>query len=96
MLGLPSQGLLLSLAAPSTRCNITCAGIGLVSTGQGSEQHRDSVQKAETPEELPACLLWMVPQSVRISGLLGTKQLFWFAFYVPELLVTQGVLLVSQ
>ena len=34
MLGLPSQGLLLSLAAPSTRCNIICAGIGRVSTGQ--------------------------------------------------------------
>ena len=35
MLRLPYQGLLLSLAAPPTRCNITCEGIGRVSTGQG-------------------------------------------------------------
>ena len=44
MLGLPFQGLLLSLAAPSTRCNITCAGIGRVSTGQGLKTAQRSLR----------------------------------------------------
>ena len=44
MLGLPSQGLLLSLAAPSTRCNITCEGIRCVSTGQGLKTAQRSLR----------------------------------------------------
>ena len=54
------------------------------------------VQKGETPNEITACLLWMVPQSVRILELLGNKQLFRFPFDAPEVLVTQGVLLVTE
>ena len=57
---------------------------------------RLTVQKGETPKQITACLLWMVPQSVRILELLGNKQLFRFPFDAPEVLVTQGVLLVTK
>lgn len=49
-----------------------------------SSHQRLAVQKGETPEELAAFLLQIVPWNLGMWGFLRTKQLFCFVPHAPE------------